>query len=60
LPVTTRWGGTIRISDIQGTRIDIPVRPFGAGIGGLIQAEIGLAGGFGVLLTKRSGFARNA
>lgn len=60
LPVTTRWGGTNRNSDINGTRVGIQVRPFGAGAGGLIQAAVGLAGGVGILLTKRPGFARNA
>jgi hypothetical protein len=60
LPVTTRWGGANRSSDIKGTRVGIQVRPFGAGAGGLIQAAVGLAGGVGVLLTKRSGFVRNA
>ena len=49
-----------RSSDCNETRVGIQVRPFGAGVGGLIQAAVGLAGGTGVLLTKRSGFARNA
>ena len=30
------------------------------GVGGLIQAAVGLAGGIGGLLTKRSGLSRNA
>ncbi len=30
------------------------------GVGGLIQAAVGLAGGIGVLLTNRSGVSRNA
>jgi hypothetical protein len=29
----------------------------GCGGGGLIQVAVGFAGGFGALLTKRSGFA---
>ena len=30
------------------------------GVGGLIHAAVGLAGGTGGFLTKRSGFSRNA
>ena len=30
------------------------------GVGGLIHAAVGLAGGVGGFLTKRSGFSRNA
>ena len=30
------------------------------GVGGLIRAAVGLAGGIGDFLTKRSGFFRNA
>ena len=36
----------------------IQVRLFGCG--GLIHAAVGLLGGFGGFLTKRSGFSRNA
>lgn len=30
------------------------------GVGGLIHVAVGLSGGVGVLLTKRSGYSRNA
>ncbi len=39
-------------------RVGIQARLFG--VGGLIQAAVGLSGGVGGLLTKRSGLARNA
>jgi len=39
-------------------RVGIQARLFG--VGGLIQAAVGLSGGVGGLLTKRSGVSRNA
>ena len=50
--------GTGRFDDVEGTGASIQVVVFG--VGGLIQAAVGLAGGVGARLTKRSGFSRNA
>ena len=60
MPVTRRWGGTYRISDFNVARDSIQVRLSGFGVGGLIQAAVGLLGGVGGWLTKRSGLSRNA
>ena len=50
--------GTRRFNDLNVTMAGIQVGLFG--VGGLIQAAVGLSGGAGALLTKRSGFSRNA
>ncbi len=47
-----------RFNGCIGIRDDIQVRLFG--VGGLIQAAVGLSGGVGGLLTKRFGLAWNA
>ncbi len=47
-----------RFNGYFGIRDGNQVRLFG--VGGLIQAAVGLSGGTGGLLTKRSGLARNA
>jgi uncharacterized protein YneR len=47
-----------RFDDCFGIRDGNQVRLFG--VGGLIQAAVGLSGGVGDLLTKRSGLIRNA
>ena len=47
-----------RFDDCFGTRDGTQVRLFG--VGGLIQAAVGLSGGVGGLLTKRFGLAWNA
>jgi len=50
--------GMQRFDDCVGARAGIQVRLFG--VGGLIQAAVGLLGGVGGLLTKRFGLAWNA
>jgi hypothetical protein len=50
--------GTGRFDDLDGTSAGSQARLFG--VGGLIHAAVGLPGGVGALLTKRSGFSRNA
>jgi hypothetical protein len=50
--------GTGRFNDLNIARVVIQARLFGGG--GLIHAAVGLSGGAGALLTKRSGFSRNA
>ena len=47
-----------RFNDCFGIREGVQARLFG--VGGLIQAAVGLSGGVGGLLTKRSGLVRNA
>jgi hypothetical protein len=47
-----------RFDGCFGIRDGVRVRLFG--VGGLIQAAVGLSGGVGGLLTKRSGVSRNA
>ncbi len=47
-----------RFDDCFGIRDGNQLRLFG--MGGLIQAAVGLSGGVGGLLTKRSGLIRNA
>ena len=56
--MTRRCGVTYRISDFNVARGSIQVRLPGFGAGGLIQAAVGLLGGIGGLLTKRSGLSR--
>ena len=50
--------GMKRFDGCFGIRDGNQARLFG--VGGLIQAAVGLSGGVGGLLTKRSGLARNA
>ena len=50
--------GTGRFDDLERTRFNIQAGFFG--VGGLIHVAVGLLGGTGGCLTKRSGFARNA
>ncbi len=50
--------GMKRFDGCFGARAGIQARLFG--VGGLIQAAVGLSGGVGGLLTKRSGLAWNA
>ena len=50
--------GTGRFDELEGTKASIQAVLFG--VGGLIHAAVGLAGGVGGFLTKRSGFSRNA
>jgi hypothetical protein len=54
----TKEGTTDRFRDLNLTRVGIQARFFGGG--GLIHAAVGLSGGIGALLTKRSGLVRNA
>src|SRR5664279_443750 len=49
--------GTGRFDDLKATRVNIHAGFFG--VGGLIHVAVGLAGGTGGFLTKRSGFSRN-
>ena len=50
--------GTGRFDDLKRTRASIQAGFFG--VGGLIHVAVGLPGGVGAFLTKRSGFSRNA
>lgn len=50
--------GRGRFDDLERTRFSIQAGFFG--VGGLIHVAVGLAGGMGAFLTKRSGFAPNA
>ena len=50
--------GTRRFDELERTKARIQAVLFG--VGGLIHAAVGLAGGVGGFLTKRSGFSRNA
>jgi hypothetical protein len=54
MPASGMW----RCEAFNVIRTFIQVRLFGCG--GLIHAAVGLAGGVGGFLTKRSGFHRNA
>ena len=58
LSVTMPASGTRRCEAFDVSRGFIQVWLFGCG--GLIHAAVGLAGGVGGFLTKRSGFSRNA
>jgi hypothetical protein len=49
-----------RVNDFDTPGIGIQAWIFSVDGGGLIQAAVGLSGGFGALLTKRSGLMRNA
>ena len=50
--------GTFRFDELERTKARIQAVLFG--VGGLIHAAVGLVGGVGAFLTKRSGFSRNA
>src|ERR1019366_1003994 len=50
--------GTGRFDELERTMASIQAGLFG--VGGLSHAAVGLAGGVGAFLTKRSGFSRNA
>ena len=50
--------GTGRVDDLERTRFSYQAGFFS--VGGLIQVAVGLAGGTGGFLTKRSGVSRNA
>ena len=50
--------GTSRFIDLNVTGTGVQAGLFG--VGGLIQVAVGLSGGVGALLTKRSGLSRNA
>ena len=50
--------GTSRFIDLNVTWTGVQAGLFG--VGGLIQVAVGLSGGVGALLTKRSGLSRNA
>jgi hypothetical protein len=49
--------GTGTAGDLEETMASIQAI---LGVGGLIHVAVGLSGGVGVLLTKRSGYSRNA
>ena len=49
-----------RVNDFDTSGIGIQAWIFSVDAGGLIQAAVGLSGGVGGLLTKRSGLLRNA
>ena len=49
--------GTGTAGDLEKTMVGIQAI---FGLGGLIHVAVGLSGGVGVLLTKRSGYSRNA
>lgn len=53
-----RRAGTLRDEDVDITRASIHAEALGCG--GLIHVAVGLAGGVGVLLTKRARFSANA
>jgi len=56
--VTETEEGTGRVDDLERTWFSIQAGFFS--VGGLIQVAVGLAGGTGAFLTKRSGLAPNA